>query len=212
MKRFLAILLACLVMCAACAMGASAATKKAFDPDAIQQCRFVNDSTGITGNGHNGVLLVDKDGYGRLYNMQREGLSKRSFTPAQLKQFMIDGLPFAASQFQFDRMIIFDITPEEGRRMYDHAEETEFREFYRYASFFTHLIPTGDNCLTVARSILVAGNKKYDFIYPFGLPNSTFYTVPLSLRFSSVPYTIHYTEAPITWIYHPDNPDRPVAD
>jgi len=204
MKRFLSFLLVCLFLCAACAMGASAAAKKAFDPDAIQQCMFLNDTTGITGNGHCGLVLVDKNSYGRLYSYQQSGLRKFPFSPSQLQQFMKDGLPFATSQFQFDRVIAFDITPEEGQRMYDHAENTEFREFNRNASFFTHLIPVGDNCLTVARSILIAGNRKYDFIYPFGLPNSTFYTVQLSLRLASVPYTIHYTEPPISWIHHPE--------
>jgi len=210
MKRFLSILLACLVLCAACAAGASAAAKKAFDPDAIQQCRLCNDTTGISGNGHVGVLLVDKSGYGILYSYIQSGLRRILFSPSQLQQFMKDGLPFATSQFQFDRVIVFDITPEEGRRMYDHAENTEFREFYRYASFFTELIPTGDNCTTVARKILAAGSPKYKFAYPFGLPNSAFYTLQLNLKLAFVPYTIYYPEPPITWIHHPDNPDRPL--
>jgi len=212
MKRFLSVLLACLVLAAACAMGASAAPKKSFDPDAIQQCMLCNDTTGITGNGHNSVMLVDENGYGLLFSYQLSGMKKFSYTPAGLEKFMKDGLPFSTSQFQFDRMIIFDVTPEEGRRMYDHAENTEFREFYRYASFFTSVIPTGDNCTTVARSILAAGNFKYNFYYPFGYPNSTFYTLRMGLRLWFVPYTINYAEPPLTWLYHPDNPDRPVTD
>ena len=194
MRRFLSILSVCLVLCAACAMGASAAAKKKFDPDAIQQCLFLNDTTGITGYGHCGVVLVDENSYARLYNFQRDGLSRRSLTPAQLQQFMKDGLPFATSQFQFNRVIAFGITPEEGRRMYDHAETAEFQEFNRTTSFWVSVFPSveGDNCLTVARSILTAGDKKYDFLYPFGLPNSTFYTVRLSLRLASVPYTVCY--------------------
>jgi len=194
MRRFLSILLVCLALCAAWATGTSAAAKKSFDPDAIQRCLFLNDTTGITGYGHCGVLLTDANGYGRLYNFQRDGLSRRSLTPAQLQQFLKDGLPFATSQFQFNRVVAFNITPEEGRRMYDHAETTEFQEFNRATSFWVSVFPSieGDNCLTVARSITTAGSKKYDFLYPFGLPNSTFYTMQLSLKLARIPYTLMY--------------------
>ena len=194
MKRFISILLAGLILCAACVFNASAAPaapKKTFNPDAIQQCTYLNDTEGITGNGHCGVLLVDSAGYGRLYHFIRSGLMKVPFTPAQVQQFMKDGHPFPGSEFQFNRAVIFGITPEEGRRMYDHAENTEFKEFYREASFW--VIPIeGDNCLTVARSITSAGSRKYDFIFPFGLPNSTFYTMQLSLLLNFVPYTTQF--------------------
>ena len=197
MRRIFSILLVGLVLCAACAMGASAAAK-GFNPDAVKQCLFLNDTTGITGYGHCGVVLIDENSYARLYNFQRDGLSRRTLTPAGLKQFRKDGLPFPTSQFQFNRVIEFGITPEEGRRMYDHAENTEFQEFNRTTSFWVSVIPSieGDNCLTVARSILVAGNKKYGFLYPFGLPNSTFGTMQLSLKLARVPYTLFYPEAP----------------
>jgi len=196
MKRFLSILLVGLLVCAACAMGVSAAAKT-FDPDAVKQCILLNDTVGVTGNGHCGVLLMDENGYGRLYNFQRDGLSKRTFSPAQLQQFLKDGMPFATSQFQFNRGVLFGVTPEEGRRMYDHAENTEFKEFMREASFWASVWPVnGDNCLTVARSITKAGSPKYSFLYPFGRPNLTFYTMQMSLFFSGVPYKLHYADPP----------------
>ncbi|MCL2300078.1 MAG: hypothetical protein FWC27_08040 [Firmicutes bacterium] len=198
MKRFLSILLVVLAICGVCAVGTSAAAaKKGFNPDAIKKCFFLNDTTGITGYGHCGVVLVDENNYARLYNFQRDGLSRRGLTPAQLEQFLKDGLPFPTSQFQFNRVIIFNITPEEGRRMYDQAETHQFQDFNRETSFWVSIFPVeGDNCLTVARSITTAGSPKYDFLYPFGLPNSTFYTMQMSLFFHGVPYTLAYPEKP----------------
>jgi len=173
----------------------AAAAKKKFDPDAITQCMLINDTRGIIGYGHLGVVLVDADGYAKLYSYRRSGLLKLSFTPAQLQQFLKDGLPFATSLFQFDRIIAFDILPEEGRRMYDHAETTEFKEFLREASFWASVYPIdGDNCLTVARSILVAGNPKYGFLYPFGRPNYPFYTMQMNLKLHFIPYTVYLPE------------------
>jgi len=188
MKRFLAILLVCLALCAACAMGASAKV----DPNAIQQCIFLVDTKAANGFGHCALVLADKNSNGVLYSYQTGGLWKSSLSPGQLRQFLKDGLiPNAISHFQFNRVIQFDILPAEGRRMYDHAEKNEFRDFYMYASFFTSLIPVGDNCLTFARSVMTAGSQKYNFLYPFGVPVFTFYTLQLTLRLNSVPYTIY---------------------
>jgi len=184
-------------VCAACAAGVSAAAapKKGFDPDAITQCMLINDTRGIVGYGHLGIVLVDENSYAKLYSYRRSGLLKLSFTPAQLEQFMKDGFPFKGSLFQFDRIIAFDILPEEGRRMYDHAENTEFKEFLREASFWASVYPIdGDNCLTVALSILSAGNKKYSFLYPFGRPNYVFYTMQMNLKLHFIPFTIYYTD------------------
>jgi len=195
MKRFLATLLACLVMCAACAMGVSAAAKKGFDPDAITQCMLINDTRGVYGSGHLGLVLMDENGYGMVYSYRRSGLLKLPYTPAQMQQFLKDGVPFKGSLFQFDRIVAWGITPEEGRRMYDHAENTEFKEFMREASFWASVWPVdGDNCLTVARSILVAGNSKYGFLYPFGQPNYPFNTLQMNLKMRFIPYTVYYTD------------------
>jgi len=208
MKRFLSILLASVALCAACAVGASAAAKaakKTFDPDAIQQCMLINDTRGVTGYGHNGLVMVDKNGYGRFYSYRLGGLLKFTLLPAQLQQFLKDGLPYANSKFQFDKVLAFEVPPEDGRKMYDYIETTEFKEFYRYASFFSSFWPiNNDNCTTVAYSTLKAGGQKYAFLYPFGLPNTVFYTLQLNLKVYSVPYTI----------YHPDGPkpELPEAD
>ena len=189
-------------------MGASAAAKKKFDPDAITQCMLINDTRGIVGYGHLGVLLVDENDYARLYSYRRAGLLKLSFTPNQLQQFLKDGLPTPQSLFQFDRIIAFDILPEEGRRMYDHAETTEFKEFLREASFWASVYPIdGDNCLTVALSILRAGNTKYSFLYPFGMPNYPFYTMQMNLRLRFIPYTVYYPEGP-----KPEIPEEVLAE
>jgi len=196
MKRFLSILFVGLMMCAACAVGVSAAAK-AFNPDAVKQCMLINDTRGILGNGHLGVVLVDEDGYARMYTYRRAGLMKLSYTPAQLQQFLKDGLPFKGSLFHFDRIIAFDIKPEEGRRMYDHAETAEFKPFMREASFWASVWPVdGDNCLTVARSILKAGNSKYAFLYPFGQPNYPFTTMQMNLRMQGIKYTTYFPEGP----------------
>jgi len=195
MKRFLSILLVFLALCAICAMGVSAAGK--FDPDTIQRCMLLNDTEPVNGKGHCGVVLVDKNGYMRLYTFQQGGLWKQSNTPAQLKQFLKDGrIPRTPSQFQFDRILAFNITPEEGRRMYDYAETTEFGEFYMNASFWK---PVGlkrntDNCTTFAQGMLAAGSRKYKYYYPFGVPNYTFTTLRWRLGLRSIPYTIYYTE------------------
>jgi hypothetical protein len=197
MKRFLSILLAVLVVCAACAVGASAAAKKTFDRDAVTRCMLVNDTRGVLGSGHLGVVLEDEDGYGRIYSYRRAGLLKLTYTPAQLQQFLKDGIPFAGSLFQFDRVIAWGIKPEEGRRMYDHAENTEFKPFLKEASFWASVWPVdGDNCLTVARSIVVAGNSKYGFLYPFGQPNYPFYTMQTLLRTRGIPFTLYYPDSP----------------
>ena len=196
MKRFLSVLLVCLALCSACAVGTSAATKK-FDPDAIQQCMLVNDTRGILGYGHLGVVLVDENGYAKFFSYRRAGQMKISFTPSQLQQFLKDGLPSPGSLFHFDRIIAFNILPEEGRRMYDFADTTEFKPFLKEASFWASVWPVqGDNCLTVARATLRAGSTKYSFLYPFGLPNSPYYTLQLSLRLRFIPYTIYNPEGP----------------
>ena len=208
MKRFLSILAASLVLCTACAAGVSAAAKKTFNPDTGTQCMLINDTRGILGNGHLGVVLVDEDGYGRFYAYRRAGLLKLTFSPAQLQQFLKDGLPFKESLFHYDRIIAFGITPEEGRRMYDHAETTEFKEFMREASFWASVYPIeGDNCLTVARSILIAGSPKYGFLYPFGQPNYPFYTMQMNLKLRFIPYTVYYPEGP-----KPEIPEEVLAE
>ena len=187
MKRFLSILLVCLTLCATCTMGASAA---AFNPNAISQLIYLNDTD--IDFGHCAMVLVDKGGNGRLYSYQTGGLWASAISPAQMTQFLKDGLiPDAQSKFQFNKALRFDILPEEGRRMYDYAETHEFREFYMYSSFFTSLIPIGDNCLTFVRSVMKAGSSKYDFIYPFGVPRYTFYTVQLTLLLQGIPYTTY---------------------
>jgi len=197
MKRFLAILLVGLTMCAVCAMSVSAAEKKGFDPDAITQCMLVNDTRGVYGSGHLGLMLVDENGYGRLYSYRRSGLLKLPYSPAQVQTFLKEGIPFAGSLFQFDRVILFGIKPEEGRRMYDYAETTQFKEFAREASFWASVWPVdNDNCLTVARSILRAGSTKYSFLYPFGQPNSVFHTMQMNLRTRFIPYKLYYPDAP----------------
>jgi len=195
MKRFLSILLVCLVLCAACAMGASAAEKVAFNPSAIQKCMFLVDTNpAIGGFGHCGMVLADKNGHGILYSFQSGGLWSTLVTPSQLTQFLKDGLiPDAISKFQFDKVIVFDILPEEGRRMYDYAATHKFRDFYMYASFFTSFIPIGDNCLSFVHSTMAAGSRKYNFLYPFGVPLYSFYTLQLNLRLYSIPYTTYTT-------------------
>lgn len=191
MKRFLSILLVCLTLCAACAMGVSAAA--AFDPGSVQKCMFLVDTNPeIGGFGHCGMVLVDKNGNGILYSFQSGGLWQSTNSPAQLSQFLKDGLiPAAISKFQFDKVIVFDILPEEGRKMYDYARTHVFREFYMYASFFASLIPIGDNCLTFVHGTMAAGGLKYNFLYPFGVPLYSFYTLQLNLKLFSVPYTIY---------------------
>ena len=198
MKRFISILLACLTLFAACAVGGSAAApKKKFNPDTVTQAMLINDTRGILGKGHLGVVLVDEDGYAQFYAFRRSGLLKLQFTPAQLQQFLKDGLPFKESLFHYDRIIAFGITPEEGRRMYDYAETTEFKEFLREASFWASVYPIdGDNCLTVARAILTAGSPKYAFLYPFGQPNYPFYTMQMNLKLRFIPYTVYLPEGP----------------
>jgi len=210
MRRFLSILLVCLALCAACAAGVSAAPapkapKKTFEPDAIKQCLLANDTVGVSGYGHNAVILVDESGYGRFYSFRLGGLLRFTMQPAELQQFLKDGLPYANSKFQFDRVIGFDVTPEEGRNMYDYVETTEFKEFYRYASFFSSWWPIdGDNCTTVAYGTLKAGGNAYAFYYPFGMPNSPYYTLQARLWLRSKPFTV----------YHPDGPkpEKPEED
>jgi len=189
MKRFLAILLVCLALFAACTVSVSAAD--AYNPDTAQECIFLND----TGHnfGHCAMILVDANGLGRFYSFQTGGLWKTTFSPAQLTQFMKDGIiPGVISDFQFNRAIRFGISAEEGRRMYDYAETHKFRKFYMYASFFTSFLPIGDNCLSFVHSVFKAGSSKYNYLYPFGLPNITFYTIQLRLKMSGVAYTLAY--------------------
>ena len=178
-------------------VGAYAAPKKKFDPDAIVRCMLINDTRGITGNGHLGVVLVDESGYGNFYCYRRRGMYKIQFTPGQLQQFMKDGLPHKQSLFHFDRMIEWNITAEEGRRMYDCAETTQFKEFHRHASFWASVWPVKyDNCLTVARAVLTAGSRKYSFLYPFGQPNYVFYTMRMRLLLRFTPYNVYYIDGP----------------
>jgi len=194
MKRFLSILLVFLALCAACAMGVSAAGK--FDPNTIEKCMLLNDTAAAKGRGHCGVVLVDKNGYSRLYTFQQGGLWKQSNTPAQTKQFLKDGLiPYTPSQFQFNRILEFSISAKEGRRMYDYAETKEFRDFYMNASFYRPIgIKKGDNCVTFAHGTLGAGSLKYKFYYPFGVPNYTFKSLKWRLGLRNVPYKTHYLE------------------
>ena len=190
MKRFLSILLVCLALLAACTMSVSAAD--GFNSGAVQECIFLND----TGHnfGHCAMILVDANNIGRFYSFQTGGLWKTTFSVAQLNQFMKDGIiPNVISDFQFDRAIRFGITAEEGQRMYDYAETHKFRNFYMYASFFTSFLPIfGDNCLSFVHSVFKAGSSKYNYLYPFGLPNVTFYTIRLRLKMSGVAYTLAY--------------------
>ena len=172
-------------------MGASAAAIP-FDPNSIKQCMFLIDTTAANGFGHCGLVLAEKNGNAILYTFQEGGLWQATITSAEVKQFLKDGLiPRAESKFQFNKVIEFDVTPEEGRRMYDYAKDHQFRDFFMYSSFFTSLIPIGDNCLTFARGTMIAGDQKYNFFYPFGLPSATFYTFQLSLMMAGVPYTTY---------------------
>jgi hypothetical protein len=153
----------------------------------------LNDTEVANGFGHCAMVLVDKNGNGLLYSFQSGGLWEMKLSPGKLKQFTETGLiPDAVSKFKFSRAIEFGVLPEEGRRMYDYAETTEFRDFYMYSSFFTNLLPIGDNCLTFAQKTMRAGGSKYNFLYPFGVPVFFFYTMQLGLRQNAVPYTVYY--------------------
>ena len=208
MRRFLSILLASLVLCAACATGVSAAPKKTFNPDAITQCMLANDTRGILGNGHLAVVLVDENSYANFYAYRRSGLVKVSYTPAQLQQFLKDGFPWAKSLFHFDRIVAFNVSLAEGRKMYDYVETTEFKEFMKEASFWASVWPVnGDNCTTVARKTLEAGSNKYAFLYPFGLPNTAFYTLRMRLWLRAIPYTIYTPPGP-----KPEIPEEVLKD
>ena len=190
MKRFLAILLVCLTLCAVCAMGASAAG--GFNANAVQECIFLNDTKSSTW-GHCGMVLVDQNGAGRLYSYQTGGLYAATLSSAQLTQFLKDGLiPNAISDFQFNKALRFNILPEEGRRMYDYAETHEFKEFFMYSSFFKPIgITWGDNCLTFVRAVMMEGSSKYAFLYPFGLPAFTFFTLRMHLGLRGVSCTTY---------------------
>jgi len=193
MKRFLSVLLAFLTLCAVCAIGASAA--KGFDPDDVQYAMLLNDIHPVDGKGHCTTVLVDGSGNSRLYTFQQKGLWKQSNTAKQTEQMLQDGkIPVAPSQFRFDRIIKYKIKPEEGRRMYDCAETSEFGEFHKNASFYK---PIGfmrqyDNCVTVAQKIAAAGSRKYKFYYPFGVPNYAFTAMKWRLAFRGVDYEIFY--------------------
>ena len=192
MKRFLSILLVCLALCAACAMGVCAAEGKGFDPDAVQRCILLNDTNPAMGLGHCGMVLVDKNSYGVFYSYQIGGRLKIPLSPAKLKQFLQDGLPpDVISRFQFNKALEFEILPEEGRRMYDHAENHKFQPFFVYASFYYSIIPYRDNCTTFVHSVMAAGSPKYKFYYPFGVPYFTFYTLKWRLQLRSIPYKIY---------------------
>ena len=193
MKRFLSILLVFLALCAACTMSVCATEKNTFNPGAIQRCIFLNDTNPAMGFGHCAMVLVDKNSNGRLYSYQTGGLWKSSLSPAQLQQFQKDGLiPDAVSRFQFNKALDFEISPEEGRKMYDHAETQKFQRFYLYASFYYSIVPYRDNCLTFVRSVMGAGSSKYKFYYPFGVPYFAFYTLKWRLQLRSIPYKIYY--------------------
>jgi len=193
MKRFLSILLVCMALCAVCTIGASAAAKAGFNPDAIEKCLFLNDREPVDGKGHCGMVLVDATGYSRLYSFQQNGLWKQTNTPKELPQLLSTGLiPHTPSQFQFDRIIEFGISAEEGRRMYDYAETHEFLEFNMNASFWKPVgIIIGDNCTTFVHDTLAEGSRKYKFIYPFGVPNYTFTTLKWKLALRGVKRTIY---------------------
>jgi len=176
-------------------MGASAAAKKTFNPDAVVKAMLLNDTSPVDGKGHCSMVIVDENGYSRLYTFQQGGLWKQTNTPAETQQLLKDGLiPHTPSQFQFKRIIEFKITNKEGRRMYDYAENHEFKKFYKRASFYK---PIGmkrntDNCVTVVRAIMFAGSRKYKFFYPFGVPNYAFTAMKWRLFFRRVPYKIYY--------------------
>jgi len=193
MKRFLCILLVCLALCGACATGVYAAEKNAFDPDAIQRCIFLNDTSPAMGFGHCAMVLIDKNSNGVLYSYQTGGKWKSSLSPAQLTQFKKDGLiPNAISRFQFNKALEFEILPQEGQRMYDCAENHKFQPFFIYASFYYSIIPYRDNCTTFVHRVMAAGSSKYKFYYPFGVPYFSFYTLKWRLQLRSIPYKIYY--------------------
>jgi len=195
MKRFLAILLVSLALCAACAGSVCAAGQTAFNPNAAQRCIFLTDTNPAMGFGHCAMVLVDDNGYGRLYSYQSNGMLAATLSPAQVRQFQKDGLipkTIAISRFQFNKALDFEILPEEGRKMYVQAETKEFQPFFMYASFYHSIIPYRDNCLTVVRSIMSAGSSKYQFYYPFGAPALTFYSLKWRLQLRSIPFEIYY--------------------
>ena len=193
MKRFLSILLVCLALLSVCTIGASAAAKAGFNPDEIYKCLFLNDTERVEGKGHCSMMLVDKNNYSRLYTFQQNGLWKQTNSPKELVQFVKDGLiPHTPSQFQFDRIIEFPIAAEEGRRMYDYAETHEFLPFHMNASFWKPIgIIVGDNCTTFVHDTFAEGSRKYQFLYPFGVPNFTFTTLKWRLTLRGIKYTVY---------------------
>jgi len=194
MKRFLSILLVCIALFALCTMNASAAAKKvSFNPDKIQKCMMLNDQEPVDGKGHCSMMLVDENGYGRWYTFQQNGLWKQVVTPTQMTKFLAEGrIPVTPSQFQFDRIVEFPVSAEEGRRMYDYAETHEFLPFHMNASFWKPVgIIIGDNCTTFVHDTFAEGSRKYKFLYPFGVPNYTVTTLKWRLAMRGIKYTMY---------------------
>ena len=193
MKRLLAALLVCLALCGVCAVGACAAG--GFDPNAVRRCIFLVDTNPAMGFGHSAMVLVDQNRSGMLLSYQIGGLLQAALSAAQLRQFLGDGIipkEIAVARFQFNRTLEFDVLPEEGRRMYDHASTHEFQPFFMYASFYYSIIPYRDNCLTFVHSVMAAGSSKYKFLYPFGAPIFAFSALKWRLRLRRIPYTVSY--------------------
>ena len=193
MKKILSILLVSLTLSIAHLVSASASTA-AFDPDNVEYCIFLNDRKRAYRFGHCALALVDANGNGRYYSYHngdgeipfgRGKLEQETLSPAQVTRLLKEGLvPNDTRGYYYVRQIQFDVTPEEGRAMYDYAESTEFK----YYNIFAAGSPfTNYQCDTVIQQTLGAGNKRYQY-GSLGIPIQSYYAIQWKLWFNDVEY------------------------
>lgn len=202
MKRFLSALLVSFLLLSVFAAGAFASESVCeFDPNEIRSAVFLSDPRRALGFGHSAILLIDANGAGIYYNYTNSSEQQRPFgigatdrfllSPEEVTQALQSGTIAGDERgYLFNRMIRFDVLPEEGLAMFEHAESINFR-FY---NVFASIVPIGDQCDTLARNILAAGGRRFRALTPFGIPAWSFHTLQWRLTRSCIEHTVTILE------------------
>ena len=164
----------------------SATTDNKFDEKHIVKVVILNNPDGVVG--HNGMLLIDKNGRGMFYSYYPEfknlkavegvpgEMRYKDMSPKEVSRFLLkDGMILnpnvttrnkTVSFEKYSRFIGMDVDSADGLKMYNMAQSiTDNPGTYK---FLTH------NCTQVVGEILNAGGYKYDDSEYNYIPNKVF--------------------------------------
>jgi hypothetical protein len=157
-----------------------------FDENHIVKVVVLNNN--VNAVGHNGIMLIDKNGRGMFYSYYPEYEDQRAVkgVPGEMRYKELSPKDVAGLLFKdgmvtkpnvttrnkkvpfekYSRFLGMDVDPADGLKMFTKAQEiTNNPGIYK---FFTH------NCTHVVGEILTAGGFKYDDSRFSAVPNQAF--------------------------------------